>query len=346
LLLNGGSANLTNITYNVYRYNAIDANWDRVGTDSVIPPADINADGSWQQFELADYGGNIDVQPGDCAYMELNGTGSGTTIPIYTHPYTSPHPDAGDPAAENDYSVIYTLNQGLPSTDATPANDYDGAIAIKAYGTSPVWAMMGDSTSIGVGGNGPIPYVYNGLNTGTWSTLDVESDLPSTLYAEAPATFATFAHIGISGSKMQAWAPGTYDHVNTYLIPLKPRYALIQLGANDASSGLDLATFREATIDVLQNLLANQITPVVCTPPPFDGGTAEQKALIQSYVAMLRDICNAWSLPYINTNAVLAAYDDPTSMRSASPDLHGSTVHPSDLGYIAMAQLIASNIRS
>lgn len=117
----------------------------------------------------------------------------------------------------------------------------------------------------------------------------------------------------------------------------KPGACLVLCGANDAQSGVSVATFRANIEDIVSRLQATGIRPILGTVTPNNNPAYDQ--LIRTYNAWLSRWAGRNGVPIVDFYTAVSGTD--TGWRA---DLSGDGLHPNSKGCAVMGKAVVNDL--
>jgi hypothetical protein len=305
---------LDSLTFRAWRY---DGNWDEVGSSEAITSGFV-AD-AWNVHDLAQP--ITGVQAGDFLGVEVTTSGGTSNI------------SALDGLDIEDFTTIW--DEGSKTgQNQTFASEITGRAAYMIpQMQAPTCVFLGDSF---FGHVDNTPGYLTALADGTsWENVVTGRSVGDYCYALEPQLFDMVNHSQGGTQVARDLAASGNDWIQDDCIDYAPRFAVISSGYNDkVTGGKTLAQVQAAWIEVFQDLLSEDIMPVVMGLPHID--TAQ--VWMNGWNKWLKDYCQRCRIPFIDVYDSQTDYTSPDDRAS----VFGTGLHQDPTGCKAMARLIVN----
>lgn len=141
---------------------------------------------------------------------------------------------------------------------------------------------------------------------------------------------------GVSGERSDQMLA----RIQTDVVSRKPKYCSILAGTNDIGQDIPLTTIMANIESMMTILLANHITPILCTIPPRDNDTATRRLNLDLLNTYVRELAFKNGLHLLDFYSVLV---DPSNGNYKS-GYTGDNIHPGITAVKAMSQYVVDTL--
>jgi lysophospholipase L1-like esterase len=245
-------------------------------------------------------------------------------------------------------ATYYEISNSVPTVtgyDFTGGTSGSNGVAfINLFERAPMFAVIGDS-------------IVSGANDTFTTTVSHRSYLETTDHNNRENSFPyqlgkrlgwNYQNMGISGDSIA----GITARLQTDLIALNPKVAIMEGGTNDTSNagggGASVATLIANYTTNLNAVVAAGITPVVLSVPPDSAGNTAGMQKRDLFNAALKALVATYpTATYVDLDPVMGKYrsgGDNGNLWDWRPQYTDDFLHPSAIGYAAMADAVADAI--
>ena len=315
-----GTANLTSLQWKVFRWDG--AAYDEVGASEVVAAGSLSTGGATHTLATP----ITDVLPGDFLAVVIIASGNFISF------------RGGSAEDAEDYILHYDESDvsGDGQTFASSLAGYSFACYVKM--APPILIGIGDSFM--GGSSGFVSFLDSVPAAEAWTDQDLESQILYWLYNFNSSLI--YANHAKGGSDSDDWASTGSDYVTSRCIDYTPRAAAISLGFNDIMGSISWATYEANLRDIVQNLQANCIVPIMITILHDQDGTAALQSTIRKWNTDLKEWCDKRGILLVDAWQILSSTSDE-DVRDTT--VFGSDGHPNKAGYKAIATGLTSRIR-
>jgi len=319
----------------VYRWDSGNSGWDSIVVSDKIPNASLAAP-AWNSLGSADLGTTFTstvVNRGDVLGVYAKGDGVDWQGALF---------GTGSTGDVDNWQVQYDTSDETATQDWQPGTTSESEWNFNLYAKMlpPKVIGVGDSLMLGAtsGGDNARGFLGEVSADNTWTSVNLTDNIIHSLSGYNEELFGGMNH-GIGSTDTDDWASTGNDYITTHCINFAPKYAIIELGINDVSGAVAWSTARANYINIFQNLLANQITPIMIKILQWPNGTGQQQADIIEYNENLTTLCSQFGIKLIDGYNIVADASDSTN-RNATLFGTNASVHPTSDAYKALASAI------
>jgi lysophospholipase L1-like esterase len=313
-------ANLTSFTIEIWRKNE-DGTFNQIHSEDVFALGQLTGAGTLTLTPSISW----EVQNGD--HVGYGFTFSGAITNFLT--------DKTNITAAN--SIYYFLNTDLPSItnlDWTAATSDIQLTPIKVYMRAPVMVAIGDSNIASNIGSPLIDYVSYRLSR-------------SSIVETVGNYFNyTFQNMGIGAQN----TVNIDQRLLTDVIDLKPRFAILEGGTNDAGMDFDVGIFFDDWTEILNTCENNNIIPIVMLIFPCSTCDAAQMQLEDTFNTVLKALAATYANALvIDARPIVGQFrtdGDPGNLWDIQAAYYSDGKHYNDLGYQTIGQAVIDAIEA